>query len=229
MNALNAFGDQWYEAEFAKSGRSKCKEFRCKQNIDEGELRIGVKIEENDHSGDCLGWYHPKCLWKTFDYKSNGNTRIEKVDDIRNFYSLDEDTKRTISELISAPNKSERTNVKSEDAQNHSENTASTSSTSNAVDVPKPRYAMAGTIIFCLNRTNQDIVLRGEIGHVSYRMLGAGGHFRNRHIHAFESFVFPTQQRSGAREFLCMPDNLPPADKDVIIDLAELGRKQASC
>ncbi len=82
--------NRWYEVELARSGRSCCKEFRCKQKIDEGELRIGIKTEETDHTGDTLGWYHPNCLWKTFNYKTNANKRIEKTSDIKGFRSLDD-------------------------------------------------------------------------------------------------------------------------------------------
>lgn len=98
---MSIFPDnQWYVAELAVTSRSKCKEFRCKQIINEGELRIGIKTEATDHSGDCLGWYHPKCLWKTFDYKSNGNTPIVSSNDIKNFRSLDESDREEIMKLI---------------------------------------------------------------------------------------------------------------------------------
>lgn len=78
----------WYAAEYAKSGRSKCKEFRCKQCIASGELRIGVLTEENDHWGGQQGWYHPKCLWKSFEYKKNANKRIESLEEIKNLEHL---------------------------------------------------------------------------------------------------------------------------------------------
>ena len=56
----------WYVVDYAKTGRSTCKEFRCRESIKEGELRIGIEAPEDDHRGSQLGWYHPSCLWKTF-------------------------------------------------------------------------------------------------------------------------------------------------------------------
>jgi len=47
--------DRWYEADYAKSGRSTCKEFRCKQPIEEGGLRIGIKSEATEYAARS-GW-----------------------------------------------------------------------------------------------------------------------------------------------------------------------------
>mmetsp|Transcript_64875 Transcript_64875/g.152543 ORF Transcript_64875/g.152543 Transcript_64875/m.152543 type:complete len:204 (+) Transcript_64875:80-691(+) len=72
----------WYVADYAKSGRSTCKEFRCKKAIPSGELRVGIEAPEDDHRGNQLGWYHPACLWKTFTYKSNANKEITSLTQI---------------------------------------------------------------------------------------------------------------------------------------------------
>lgn len=40
---------QWWEVEYARSGRSKCR--KCKEQIEDGCLRIGICMEENDHGG----------------------------------------------------------------------------------------------------------------------------------------------------------------------------------
>ncbi len=90
----------WYEAELARSGRSCCKEFRCKEQIEEGELRIGIKVEKSDHYGDTIGWYHPKCLWRTFDYHKNANKRITKTEDIIGFDGLDDHDVEVFKKLI---------------------------------------------------------------------------------------------------------------------------------
>ena len=94
-------GHFWYEAEPAKTGRSTCKEFRCKQKIEQGELRIGLmQDDETDHFGSNLGWWHPECLWKTFTYSKNANKRITSVKEIRGFNSLDDDQKKVIADLV---------------------------------------------------------------------------------------------------------------------------------
>lgn len=90
----------WYEVEPARTGRSRCKEFRCKQQIEEYELRIGIMAEETDHSGNNFGWYHPACLWKTFSYKTNANPRIARGRDIQGYNSLCEEHKEIIDDLV---------------------------------------------------------------------------------------------------------------------------------
>eukprot|EP00754_Rhynchopus_humris_P009455 Rhum_TRINITY_DN14020_c1_g1::Rhum_TRINITY_DN14020_c1_g1_i1::g.67573::m.67573 len=67
----------YYKVEYALTGRSKCKEFRCREQIAKGALRIGVQTDvDDDHRGNQFGWYHPNCLKKTFYYKSNENERV---------------------------------------------------------------------------------------------------------------------------------------------------------
>lgn len=47
-----------YSVEYAKSGRSKCKQ--CKGKIDSGALRLGVERDLGDYSQ--TAWHHPACL-----------------------------------------------------------------------------------------------------------------------------------------------------------------------
>jgi hypothetical protein len=48
-SVLKMMMDSWWEVDYAKSGRSKCK--NCKQTINEGEPRIGISSEQEDHGG----------------------------------------------------------------------------------------------------------------------------------------------------------------------------------
>lgn len=91
----------WYVCDYAKSGRSKCKEFRCKLPIGEGELRIGLETEEDDHWGSQLGWYHPACLVRTFSYSKGANKRITNATQIKGFAALDDEDKMKIRDLLS--------------------------------------------------------------------------------------------------------------------------------
>ena len=315
-------GNRWYEAELARSGRSKCKEFRCKETIDEGELRIGIKTEEHDHGGDTLGWYHPKCLWKTFCYKSNANPRIKKIEDIVNYRTLGEDEVEVFNALIrkgapsaeaapvavaASPSLAGAKRVYDAGFGSPTESSAkgsvtlshvgddlvvsgdtfpvkdvlkaaggrwnggnkswvfpevthatvlslfdlsamltpgqsktvettallgaagSTSSSTSSAVPNRPvasKYAMAGTIVLTLDQTTQDINIRGNFEHIANRLRAAGASFQTGFYVLAEYYKFPTTSRAGARKFLCMPDDLPPAGVDVEIDLAELGRKQ---
>jgi len=97
---LHWIGDTWYEAGPAASGRSRCKEFRCRQTIASGELRIGLKQEDHDHYGSDLGWYHPACLFRTFSYRKGANPAIRSHADVRNWGDLSAPAKDAISQLI---------------------------------------------------------------------------------------------------------------------------------
>ena len=94
----------WYVVDYAKTGRSTCKEFRCKRKLEIGELRIGIEAPEHDHRGSQLGWYHPSCLWKTFAYKSNANREIRSLDDMSGFATLKECDKQLLKALLEGRN-----------------------------------------------------------------------------------------------------------------------------
>jgi hypothetical protein len=88
----------WYEAEIAKSGKSRCFGDGCKEITRKGELRIGIICEDKN---DSHGWYHPTCLWATFlDRQFSGNPRITKMDDIKNHENLSIDIRNEIQNLI---------------------------------------------------------------------------------------------------------------------------------
>lgn len=299
-------GSMWYEAEQARSGHSKCKEFRCKETIEEGVLRIGIKTEAHDHGGDTLGWYHPKCLWKTFCYKSNANPRITKLSDIVNYRSLDDEEREVFTALIhkntagAAPPVAGVKRELGADINVHpavekgsvalsvagdelvvSGDTFCVKDTLQAAGgvwngankvwmysaahrdtvlalfklvappapgqsktmetrqlqaaagggpvLVAPKYAMAGTVVFQLVQNTQDIDVRGNTEHIASRLRAAGGTHQTTQWAMAEYWKFPTQSRAGARKFFCMPDDLPPADTYIEIDLADLGRKQVRC
>jgi hypothetical protein len=302
--------NQWYEAESARSNRSKCK--TCKETIDEGSLRIGIKIEEDDHWGSSLGWFHPDCLWKTFNYSTNANPRITAVTDVTNFDTLYEEDQVVIRDLIAGksykrqrevaaaaplspsiirgslglkrtsdgsfectgdtfhvkdvfkkegakwngatkawvfpataaatvkklfglsktPLENERVvceaciviqNSPSDGGREAAAGVASASRSAIHIPAPSSAFAMAGTAVFKLDR-NQNIILTGHIHLIADKLRAEGGSFTTARG---GSCTFPTTSRAGARRFLCMPDDLPPADTLVEIDLAELGRKHA--
>ncbi|CAJ1350469.1 unnamed protein product [Effrenium voratum] len=63
----------WYVVDYAKTGRSTCKEFRCKKAIAEGELRIGIEAPEDlkklgaKFNGESKAWVITKKANDTFE------------------------------------------------------------------------------------------------------------------------------------------------------------------
>merc|ERR1719510_1863063 len=95
----------WYHVEYARSNRSRCKEFRCKRAIEKDELRIGLKQEENDHMGEDLGWFcfcdsFGPCLWKTFNYRKNSNPPITDISHVNNLQALTKEDRAKIRALV---------------------------------------------------------------------------------------------------------------------------------
>ncbi len=91
------------------------------------------------------------------------------------------------------------------------------------IDLYKPRYAMAGSIVFRIDRRTLNIELRGDINHIKYRLKEAGC---CPMFSGSEVTYFQTQHRKGARIFLCMPDEFPEPGVNVDIDLRILGLQQ---
>jgi hypothetical protein len=50
-----------YSADYAKTGRSKCKAPACKQMIAAKSLRLGKSHPSGFHDGDETNWYHAAC------------------------------------------------------------------------------------------------------------------------------------------------------------------------
>lgn len=73
-------------AEYAKSGRSKCKE--CGNNIKNRELRLGLET-----NGSNSGFYHPEC----FKFPSS----VSDKDDIEGFKKLKAEDKEIVEDLLS--------------------------------------------------------------------------------------------------------------------------------
>ncbi|XP_066147801.1 poly [ADP-ribose] polymerase [Euwallacea fornicatus] len=67
-----------YRAEYAKTGRSKCKS--CKQPISQGVLRMATLTQSPFFDGKQTNWFHFECFFK--------KQRVKTTDDIENFESL---------------------------------------------------------------------------------------------------------------------------------------------
>lgn len=92
-----------YQAEIAKSGRSICRDFKCKQKIEKGELRIGKVTPNYFHEGSddvMTQWFHPPCIFSALSRAKGSTKRIDRVEDIENFEGLSEMHQNWIRELL---------------------------------------------------------------------------------------------------------------------------------
>ncbi|CAG7724082.1 unnamed protein product [Allacma fusca] len=90
MNEVEIPRDIPYRAEYAKSGRAKCK--HCTKEIGKGELRMAIMTKSRFFDGMQANWYHFECFFLRAKPKSAG--------DIAHFESLRWDDQKTIEAKI---------------------------------------------------------------------------------------------------------------------------------
>ena len=89
-----------YLVGYAKLGTSSCK--KCKQKIDKGALRI-AKLTSNpfsDDAGEMKQWFHPQCIFESFQRARATTKKIEEPDDVEGFSDLQQEDKDRILKLI---------------------------------------------------------------------------------------------------------------------------------
>ncbi|PVD25807.1 hypothetical protein C0Q70_13469 [Pomacea canaliculata] len=81
-----------FKAEYAKSGRSSCKQ--CKSSIDQDSLRLALMVQSPHFDGKIPNWYHFSCFWK--------RGRPKNTDEIHGYHSLRWEDQEKIKEKIGA-------------------------------------------------------------------------------------------------------------------------------
>jgi len=95
-----------YSVEYAKTGRSSCKDTKCKKKIGEGSIRI-AKIFDSPFGDDKqTHWYHPKCIWNYFSRAKGSTKKVESTDDLQGFDDLSKADQKTVEALIASGGKS---------------------------------------------------------------------------------------------------------------------------
>ncbi|RWS00255.1 polyA polymerase-like protein, partial [Dinothrombium tinctorium] len=79
-----------YYAEYSKSSRSACK--KCKSNIDKGELRLAIMVQNRFSDRQQPDWHHFDCFFKTYHPPSTA--------DIGHFNNLKFDDQKKIESMI---------------------------------------------------------------------------------------------------------------------------------
>lgn len=82
---------------------SKCKNVKCKGQIEKGSLRIGKTIPNfmsDDADGEMKQYFHVDCLFDMFKRARASTKVIESADDLSNFQDLNDDDKKLIIKKI---------------------------------------------------------------------------------------------------------------------------------
>jgi len=95
--------DNRYSIEYAKTGRSSCKNSSCKSNIEKGSLRMG-KIGKNPFSDDAedtkTDWFHCDCIFDALTRARSATKKIDSVDDLEGFEELKDSDKQLVRDLV---------------------------------------------------------------------------------------------------------------------------------
>eukprot|EP00039_Didymoeca_costata_P028995 m.22800 g.22800 ORF g.22800 m.22800 type:complete len:405 (-) comp7441_c0_seq1:1367-2581(-) len=92
-------GEQGWRVEYAKSGRSKCKD--SNEPIPAGAIRIGKEVPNPYKAGSMMFvWYIPENLFKSFHKGSAKKARITSLDQIEGINDLKQKDQDKIEEMI---------------------------------------------------------------------------------------------------------------------------------
>ena len=95
-------GPNKFIVDYAKGLRSKCKRHRCKHAFRDGELRVG-KIPpraRKDVPARRVHWYHPACIFKSFERASKKTKTIDTIDEIEGFEELHKSDQRDLAKRV---------------------------------------------------------------------------------------------------------------------------------
>ena len=97
-------GPNKFCVDYERQIRSKCKRLRCKRSFNDGELRVG-KIPpraRKDVPARRVHWYHPACIFKSFERASKKTKTIDTVEDMEGFSELKEADKADLTSRVAA-------------------------------------------------------------------------------------------------------------------------------
>eukprot|EP01104_Vermistella_antarctica_P004545 TRINITY_DN1497_c0_g1_i2.p1 TRINITY_DN1497_c0_g1~~TRINITY_DN1497_c0_g1_i2.p1 ORF type:complete len:368 (-),score=94.81 TRINITY_DN1497_c0_g1_i2:701-1747(-) len=114
-----------FRVEYAKTGRSTCKDAKCKLPIATGEVRIAKMVQNpyTDSGADMPLWYHVQCVFDNLSRGRAGSKRIEVIDDLEGYADLKAGDKKSLKSRIEAVAETNDALSASDDACDRLENT----------------------------------------------------------------------------------------------------------
>lgn len=96
-----------YTIEYAKTGRSKCADAKCKQVIEKETIRVGKVTENpfNEGAESMTKYYHYECVFSALKRARANTKRIESTDDLDGFGDLKSDDQEKVKNVLEASKK----------------------------------------------------------------------------------------------------------------------------
>ena len=98
-------GPNTFRADYATTrvaGRSRCK--KCRKMFHAGDVRVGKRPPRvrEDVSAVRVHWYHPACIFKSFERAAYKTKTLERVDDVEGFDNLRDADRADLAARIAA-------------------------------------------------------------------------------------------------------------------------------
>ena len=87
---------------YAPDARSKCHDTKCKALIERGALRIGKRPPAISGYSVRVSWFHPRCIFRSFERMCHRAKTISDVRDIEQLNTLRPEDRALVEELVSA-------------------------------------------------------------------------------------------------------------------------------
>lgn len=86
---------------YAKIGTASCKYSKCKQKIAKGLVRVGkISASPFSEGAELTQYFHPHCVFEQM--KGGRAARLESLDELEGYDSLEEEHKKQIREFFEA-------------------------------------------------------------------------------------------------------------------------------
>ena len=87
---------------YAPGARSKCHDTKCKALIERGALRIGKRPPAISGYSVRVSWFHPRCIFRSFERMCHRAKTISDVRDIEQLNTLRPEDRALVEELVNA-------------------------------------------------------------------------------------------------------------------------------